>query len=355
MKEPNLPAAAPAIPAMAFIAVLAALLAYGCTVTGNLAKGQTVAQEEFFNSTLHFCSREDCLQTIISQLNNAKSSARCAFYRMDEQLIDNIPATAAAEIVFDEKAKIADIVNFANKTVYKSKSKGIMHNKYCVIDNTTILTGSFNPVAAARNDYNNLIIINSTSLAAFYGSNFERLKGNKGSRGQKITAAAAVAAKKVNAKPKMAILNNTLVKAYFCPEDNCAAAVKERIREAKSSIAFAAYSFTHPEIASELIIKASEGVAVAGIIEKSTTSSKYSKHAAMAANGIGIRLESSKRLMHHKFFVIDNETVITGSFNPTRNADERNDENIIIIRNKGLANAYAEEFNQIYGDNNVHE
>ncbi len=358
MKEPDVP-----VVAAAFIAVFAAVLVYGCAETGNLVKGQAVAQEEFFNSTLHFCSREDCLQRIISQLNNARNSVKCAFYTADEHLIGNIPATVAAEIVFDEKAKAAAAnrtmsdctfrlwrncaTNSANKTVYKSKSNGIMHNKYCIIDGITVITGSFNPTEAAKNDYNDLLIINSTSLAAFYNKNFEQLKGSIKQK-TAATAAATAVAKSVNRKA--AVLNDTATEVYFCPEDGCAAAVKEKIREAKSSIAFAAYSFTHPEIANELIIKKSEGIAVAGVIEKSTTGSKYSKHAVMAANGIDIKLESSKRLLHHKFFVIDNETVITGSFNPTKNADERNDENMVIIRNNELAKEYAEEFNKIFGD-----
>ncbi len=328
------------------IAVAAAVAIYGCTDAASSAGA--VAREEHFNYTLSFCSEEgeDCLQNLAELLSAAKESAKCAFYRADESLIGNIPVTAAAEIIVDEKARIAAATNSANKTVYKSKSKGIMHNKYCIIDGITVITGSFNPTAAAKNDYNDLLVINSTSLAAFYNGNFERLKG---SAGQKTAVTAAAAAMAKSANRKAAVLNDTATEVYFCPEDDCAEAVKEKIREANSSIAFAAYSFTHPEIANELILKRAEGLAVAGVIEKSTTGSRYSKHNVLAANGIGLWLEASKKLLHFKFFVIDNLTVITGSFNPTKNADERNDENIVIIRDKELAKEYAEEFNKIFG------
>ena len=40
--------------------------------------------------------------------------------------------------------------------------------------------------------------------------------------------------------------------------------------------------------------------------------------------------------MHHKVFIIDEEIVITGSFNPSKNADTRNDENILIINKKTM-------------------
>lgn len=332
-----------------FSALIAAVVAiYGCTEQ----KPNAAAKEEFFNYTLSFCSEkgEDCLKNLAELLSSAKESVKCAFYTADEHLIGNISARAT-EIVFDEKAEIAaaKFNNIDNASIYKSKSKGIMHNKYCIIDNSIVMTGSFNPTAAAKNDYNDLLVINSTSLAAFYNGNFGQLKGS--ARQKTAVTSAAAAVKNVKPiKPKMAILNSTIAEVYFCPEDGCAKAVKEKIRKANSSIVFAAYSFTHPEIANELIFKRAEGLAVAGVIEKSTTGSKYSKHSVMAANGIGIKLETSKRLLHYKFFVIDNETVITGSFNPTKNADERNYENVIIIRDKELANAYAKEFSKIFGD-----
>lgn len=323
------------VPILAVLAV-----AVAAVISGLQNQEQGAAKEEFFNYTVRFCSEYDCTQALIWQLKAAKETVSCAFYRADEPVIRSIPKTVEAEIVVDEKAKAA-VANFSLVKIYKSKSKGIMHNKYCIIDNARVITGSFNPTAAAKNDYNNLLIINSTILAGFYSSNFEKLKlGNN----KKTPTAAAVANAKMR---KAAILNDTPIEVRFCPEDNCAEAVTVELRAAKESILFAAYSFTHPEIANELILKKSEGIAVAGVIEKSTTGSEYSKHAMMAANGINVKLESSKRLMHHKFFVIDNETVITGSFNPTKNADERNDENIIIIRNKPVAEKFVEEFGRI--------
>ncbi|MBI2550467.1 hypothetical protein HYV83_04790 [Candidatus Woesearchaeota archaeon] len=337
--------------------------AYGCSST-ELGSKYT-AKEEAFNYTVHFCSQDDCIQKVATQLHSAKESVKCAFYAVDGRVTGNISPSAAADIVVDENTKVA-AANFGNAIVHRAKSKGIMHNKYCIIDNSTILTGSFNPTAAAKNDYNNIIIINSTALASFYSSNFEKLElssketqvANPASAGlcsrlpptcvqsRETPTTAAVAGQK--AAYKTALLNTTPVEVYFCPEDDCASAVIKQLKKANSSIIFASYSFTHPELANELIIRRSAGISVFGMIEKSTTGSRYSKHAAMAANGIDVKLEPSKRLMHHKFFVIDNETVITGSFNPTQNADERNDENVIIIKDKELAEKYLGEFGRLY-------
>ncbi|HIG98613.1 TPA: DUF1669 domain-containing protein [Candidatus Woesearchaeota archaeon] len=312
---------------------LAAAVALFLIAASITSREEAIPKEGFFNYTLHFCSREDCIKEITASLQAAKSQVKCAFYRVDGDLMLSIPANVPAWIVVDKGARIPAA---GNVKISNASSKGIMHNKYCIIDDTTLITGSFNPVEEAKSDYNNLLIINSTALAAFYSSDFSMLKEGK-------TQAPAAG----HARRKRAILNATLIEVYFCPQDNCIDAVRRALRKANSSILFAAYSFTHPEIANELIIKTAEGVQVTGVMEKSGSGSVHSKYAAMAVNGIGVRLESSKWLMHHKFFVVDGETVITGSFNPTKNAAERNDENVIIITSKEFAGMYVEEFDTI--------
>jgi len=52
--------------------------------------------------------------------------------------------------------------------------------------------------------------------------------------------------------------------------------------------------------------------------------------------------------MHNKFSTIDNQTVITGSFNPTENAAKNNDENILIIHDRTIAGRYLDEFDRVW-------
>jgi phosphatidylserine/phosphatidylglycerophosphate/cardiolipin synthase-like enzyme len=52
--------------------------------------------------------------------------------------------------------------------------------------------------------------------------------------------------------------------------------------------------------------------------------------------------------MHHKVMVIDQQIVITGSYNFSRNAEHYNDENTLIIHNQDIATQYMTEFQQIY-------
>ncbi len=333
----------PAAVAVIFCIITAAVI---LSCTPQEQKNREIAREDSFNYTAYFCPEQDCPQAFASQLKSAKASIRCALYGIDGKLLSGLsefrsPAAAniTVEIIVDKNTKIpAAYLKPAGGFVLKRSSKGIMHNKYCIIDNAEIITGSFNPTAAAKNDYNNIFIINSTSLAGFYLQDFNLLNGNLSPQHSPLQL------------PKAVMLNDTLVQAYFCPHDNCANAVINKLEKANTSILFAAYSFTSAEIANELIIKSQSGITVSGIIEKSTTGSTYSKDKALSANRIPVLLEGTKRLMHHKFFVIDNRVVITGSFNPTENADKRNDENLIIIENAAVAEEYAVEFNRILND-----
>jgi len=138
------------------------------------------------------------------------------------------------------------------------------------------------------------------------------------------------------------------MKQLFCPEDNCAYNVKKAINNSKHSIYFMTFSFTHGGIATDLVIKHEQGVTIKGIFEKMQAGSKYSKFNLLDYQGIEVKKDNNPANMHHKVFIIDNETVITGSFNPSKNADENNDENILIIHDKAVAEKYLEEFNVLW-------
>tara|TARA_Y100000310_G_scaffold345848_1_gene471293 strand:+ start:8041 stop:8409 length:369 start_codon:yes stop_codon:yes gene_type:complete len=122
--------------------------------------------------------------------------------------------------------------------------------------------------------------------------------------------------------------------------------LQNKISEAENSVYFATYSFTHPKIANELIIKNSSGMKVKGIIEKG---SKYSQFQTLKSNGLDVIEDSSKTILHHKFFVIDERIVITGSFNPTRNGDTRNDENFLVLYDEEVAVTYLNYFKSLFG------
>jgi phosphatidylserine/phosphatidylglycerophosphate/cardiolipin synthase-like enzyme len=61
-----------------------------------------------------------------------------------------------------------------------------------------------------------------------------------------------------------------------------------------------------------------------------------------------VRLDGNVYMMHHKVIILDDETVILGSFNFSRSADERNDENVLVIHDSEIASQYRAEFRRTY-------
>ena len=52
--------------------------------------------------------------------------------------------------------------------------------------------------------------------------------------------------------------------------------------------------------------------------------------------------------MHHKVIIIDSKIVILGSYNFTRSAEDKNDENTIIVHDPTFAGQFLIEFERLY-------
>jgi len=101
-----------------------------------------------------------------------------------------------------------------------------------------------------------------------------------------------------------------------------------------------AYSFTSAPIAKALLNAHKRGVKVEVILDKSQRKEKYSSADFLAHSGINTLIDSAHTIAHNKIMIIDGETVITGSFNFTKAAEEKNAENLLVIRDKALAEKY---------------
>jgi phosphatidylserine/phosphatidylglycerophosphate/cardiolipin synthase-like enzyme len=61
-----------------------------------------------------------------------------------------------------------------------------------------------------------------------------------------------------------------------------------------------------------------------------------------------VRQDGNPDILHHKVFIIDNETVVIGSFNFSASARDNNNENLLIINNPDIANAFTQEWQELY-------
>lgn len=143
---------------------------------------------------------------------------------------------------------------------------------------------------------------------------------------------------------KEIILNNVPVQVYFSPGGECTNAIVGELNKAGKEILVQAYSFTSQPIAKALVEAHKRGVRTEIILDKSQRGANYSAADFTAHMGVPTYIDSAHAIAHNKVMVIDQETVITGSFNFTKAAEQRNAENILIIKSRELAKEYVDNW-----------
>ena len=134
------------------------------------------------------------------------------------------------------------------------------------------------------------------------------------------------------------------VATCFTPPSGCGAVIASLISKTEESIYVQAYGFTSGEIAKALINASNRGVKVRVLLDKSNIGAKYSKMRDLRKAGIEVLIDEVSGIAHNKIIIIDASLVITGSFNFTTSADIRNTENVIIIKDKQVAQRYLQNW-----------
>lgn len=137
---------------------------------------------------------------------------------------------------------------------------------------------------------------------------------------------------------------------FFSPSGGCTQAVVSALDVAKKSVFVQAYSFTSAPIARALVDAKHRGIDVQVILDKSQRGERYSSATFLSNEGVPTYIDPVHKIAHNKVMVIDGQTVITGSFNFTKSAEEGNAENLLVINNAPeLAQRYAQNWKEHLG------
>jgi len=137
------------------------------------------------------------------------------------------------------------------------------------------------------------------------------------------------------------------VDVYFSPRGGATEAIVSELSKAQKSIQVQAYSFTSAPIAKALLDAHKRGVKVEVILDKSQKTAKYSSATFLVNAGIPTFIDSKHAIAHNKIIIIDRATLITGSFNFTKAAEEKNAENMLVIKgNQQLVDKYLNNFEE---------
>ena len=296
---------------------------------------------------VYFTPSDPVPERMISLIENARKRIFCAFYSFTlepvaEALLDAHRRGVEVRLVMDDSCAAASdsaADRFRELGLLKTDLApgDFMHNKFMVIDGQITWTGSYNPgETGSYRDDNNVIVIASAGVAANFEKEFEEMwEGRFGSSSPGPTR-----------NPRVR-LNRVLVENYFAPEDPCARRLIEAIAGAKESIHFALFCFTLDPVAEALIRRENDGIEIRGVMERGQNS-PWCCFRMLEDAGIEVRWDNNLYYLHHKFFVIDGKTVITGSFNPSRHARLANDENLLVIHHRAVARKYLREFARLW-------
>lgn len=131
---------------------------------------------------------------------------------------------------------------------------------------------------------------------------------------------------------------------YFSPGGGCTKAVVNNLDWAEKYVLVQAYSFTSKPIAEALIAARKRGVEVKVLLDKSQRKEKASKLDRLARAGIPVMIDKKHAIAHDKVIIIDGVTVLTGSFNFTHAAEDKNAENLLVLHDKAMAKKYRENW-----------
>jgi phosphatidylserine/phosphatidylglycerophosphate/cardiolipin synthase-like enzyme len=288
------------------------------------------------------------VKEIIKDTDAATDSIDLAMYNftlkeVSDALIHASQRGLAVRIVVDSDALDKLDLQIMKKVgihVLGDRRESLMHNKFVVIDNKILWTGSLNLTSSGtENDENVQVRLVSPELAANY-----LLKFNEMFNEDHFGADTRNKTKKTSFT-----LSGIPVENYFSPEDVIDKRLVSLVDSARESVHVLAYSFTLDRLADALINANSKGVKIRGVFDReSTEENQGADFSKLAKARLDVRLDGEPGLMHMKVIIVDGKTVAFGSYNFTASAENRNDENVLIITDPILAGSFEQAFERIY-------
>jgi phosphatidylserine/phosphatidylglycerophosphate/cardiolipin synthase-like enzyme len=265
-----------------------------------------------------------------------------SLWSIRDALLDALRRGVQVRVVMESDNRDRDVPQElidAGISVLGDRREGLMHDKFVIIDRTEVWVGSMNfTIGGGYLDNNNLLRIRSQKLVENYQTEFDEMFVGDHFGPDTVS----------DTPNPVTFVNGTMIETYFSPDDGVAEKLVELLQDAQKSIYFMAYSFTSDDISYVIRERASNGVEVAGVMDYSQMrSNQGGEFDIFAQSGLDVKLGGLDGLMHHKVFIIDEQIVVTGSYNFSRSAEERNDENIIIIYNTDIAQEFIKEFERV--------
>lgn len=293
-------------------------------------------------------------RTILNEISNSKQSIDIALYgwnnvpNLYDELIKAKSRGVKIRIVYNYARKdyypeTKDIVKIADDSRHDN-SEALMHDKFMIFDNESVITGSMNFSNTGFSGFNanSIVYIKSKELAKIYQEEFSQMLSGKFKNS------------KTKNNTKTIIINNTKITPLFSPTDKIITRhIIPLINNAQTYIYVPAFTITHNGFAQALIKAKQRGVDVKIISDATNPSSRNSKIKLLRTEKIPVKIENYAGKIHSKSIIIDDKYIVVGSANFSNSGENHNDENSLIIENQRFAKYYKDFF--IYYWNKIPE
>lgn len=262
---------------------------------------------------------------------------------LTQAVLDAVARGVKVRMVVDNEHTLDDPnttigeIEFAGVPIVNDDRSGLMHDKFMIMDGLTVWLGSMNyqPNDLFRNN-NNVLMLRSRQAAEVYTAEFEEMFTQK-----KFGVTSPIS------NTGNFTQSGTNIQVYFAAENPVMARIIDEVNLAKTQVRFLAFSFTDFDLAKAMLDRAAAGVGVSGVFETTGSLTQASELRTLYCAGLPVFQDGNPGVLHNKVVIIDGETVISGSFNFSSNATNSNDENLIIIKNKDIAQLYLQEWERI--------
>ena len=320
------------------------------------------------NATTLVASIDD---TLIAYINRAKSTIDMAIYSFDISNISNITAAlndahvnrgVVVRIVADGSnansglSTLAAGIDYVNSPT--TSAYGIMHNKFLIFDadatnpdDVVLWTGSTNLTDNQINtDPNSVIIFQDQSIARGYKIEFEEMWGGSG---PVHTAAGKFGPDKKDNTPHEYLIGGKRIESYFSPSDATTSQIIKTINSADYELDFAVMVMTRTDLAYAISNRVNAGVFAAGMLND-TSSGGGAFNIMYGGMQSFLKIYNQSGIYHHKYLIVDqahaasDPIILVGSHNWSNSAEQKNDENTVIVHDQNLANQHYQEFVKLF-------
>lgn len=224
---------------------------------------------------------------------------------------------------------------------------GLMHNKYLIIDKKRIWSGSANFTERGYFfHYNDTLWIESSEVARHYLKDYKRITDVRGYRKSGTLGKQFFFSLGSN--------EDHQVEIYFSPIDAPTQYLLDNIEKTKEKLDFLIFAYSSADICTSMMNAHLRGVSIQGIFDNSFSSPRVTKrwstvpYNVLKSGGVKIAYDDERAKVHHKLMVLDEKSVITGSFNFSQNAEKRNNENVLVIHSPSVAKSYGNHFEKLW-------